>query len=178
MTAILKFYLDSFGRKRFGTIEQKRALWEAEMEYGSACVKEAIQWAARNNIRNTDSIITAARKKAKRKREEIRAPPPLPPIEDERTDEEKRLDAIWEQALQYCNQAMSKATVTKWLRDSYLESANDGAAALVLCDDGACAWCREHLKPGIVRALNQALDLQIGEDVDLRFRSAGGMEQA
>lgn len=68
MTEGLRHFLDAFGRKRFATMIQKRALAECEREVGTGDFVAAIDWAARNNIRNVDSIIKAAKNWGKGKK--------------------------------------------------------------------------------------------------------------
>jgi len=55
------FFLEAFSRKRFATIVQKQAVADIEAEVGLERWQSAVTWAARNNIRNLDSMITAAR---------------------------------------------------------------------------------------------------------------------
>jgi len=61
------FFLNAFGRKRFATVIQKQAIAAVEAEVGLEQWKDAVTWAARNNIRNLDSMITAARNSGKGK---------------------------------------------------------------------------------------------------------------
>jgi hypothetical protein len=60
ITEGMRHYLEAFGRKRFATAVQKQALADCEQKVGTATFTEAVNWAARNNIRNTDSLIKAA----------------------------------------------------------------------------------------------------------------------
>ena len=67
MTDGLRYFLAAFGRKRFATIVQKRALADCEQRVGTTVFREVVDWAARNDIRKTDAIITAAKKWGKKK---------------------------------------------------------------------------------------------------------------
>ncbi|MCL5265151.1 MAG: hypothetical protein M1343_08180 [Chloroflexi bacterium] len=60
-----KLFLSKFGRKRFATADQAKAIAEIEADVGFEILARALTWAAENNIRSVSSIRTAAKKIAK-----------------------------------------------------------------------------------------------------------------
>jgi len=58
----VKFYFDTFRRKRWGNIEQERLFLSTLEEVGPAALMDAIRWAAQNNIPRLPAICKAARK--------------------------------------------------------------------------------------------------------------------
>lgn len=92
-----RFFLDAFGRKRFATNIQKQSVADIEAEVGLERWKNAVTWAARNNIRNLDSMITAARS-GKRKSTGGKLDDNTKPRTGERSLEERQ--AEWDAAVQ------------------------------------------------------------------------------
>jgi hypothetical protein len=61
----LRYFLEKMERKRFHTKEQRAALEKCERETGTSAFKRAIDWGARNGIKQADAVMTTARKIAK-----------------------------------------------------------------------------------------------------------------
>lgn len=82
-------------------------------------------------------------------------PPPLPPIEDDRTEEDKRLDDIWKQAEGALAVALGVTAVNTYLHDSYLIEQTPERAVIVVHDE-LSSWLETD---GWQRQIRQALGM-------------------